>query len=244
MIARRTDHDLALLHVPVSGLTPAPWGHDRALQPGQRLLAPAYAEDLPGDPSLTGDTYSARRSGAFIRLQAEIVQTDTVLIDGNSGGPLFTNCGEVIGVVSAGLRNAQRLNFPIAGSDARVFSDATMGGATAIPATTVLPPVETVTLFYSLVDKRTYAVAYNVFSIRRKVAGPLSTFPEGFATTRNVVLEDATQTAQSPTTVRVSVLATDFIDGCTVVRRFTGVWTLVPEQGSWKLGRGQIQQVP
>jgi len=114
VIGRREDQDLAVLRAPVSGLTPVAWGDDRALQPGQRLLALGYAKDLPGEPSLTGGSFSARRSGAFIRLQADIVQTDTTLNPGNSGGPLFTNCGEVIGVVQSARTQAVGLNFAVA----------------------------------------------------------------------------------------------------------------------------------
>jgi len=83
-----------------------------------------------------------------------------------------------------------------------------------------------------------------LFSARRKAEGALAAFEAGFATTRNVVLEDATDAGSRPLMVAVSVLAADIINGRTVVRRFVGNWTLVQEQGMWKLDRGQIQQAP
>jgi hypothetical protein len=244
VVGRRPDQDLALLKVAESGLTPIAWGDDTALQPGQRLLSLGYARDLPGEPSLTGGAFSARRSGTIAQIQADLIQTDTPINSGNSGGPLFASCGEVVGVVKAGLRSAQGINVAIAASDARITADSLRQRATSTTAAPALNPVEAVTLFYSLIDQRQYAVAYGMFSQRRKAEGALNEFAAGFATTRNVYLESVIPVIGTPNAVEVSLLATDLINGQVVVRRFTGTWTLVQEGGRWVLDRGQIRQSP
>jgi hypothetical protein len=115
--------------------------------------------------------------------------------------------------------------------------------ATALPEP-LLSPVEVVALFYALIDQRQNALAYGMFSDRRKAEGSLADFQAGFTTTRNVYLEDAVATPGSPTVVQVSILAADLVNGQLVVRRFAGTWTLVQDGILWKLDRGQIRQIP
>jgi len=241
---RRPEQDLAVVRISAGGLTAVAWGDDRALRPGQRLLSLGYARDLPGEPSLTGGAFSARRSGSFVRLGADLIQTDTPLNSGNSGGPLFSDCGEVVGVVTGVLRDAQGLGFAIAASHARPTAEALSRSSPAVAPSPVLTPAETVTVFYSLLDQRQYGLAYAMFSTRRKAEGTLAEFQAGFATTRNVYLEEVTVAPGTPAVVQVSILAADLVSGQVVVRRFAGTWTFVQEGNRWTLDRGQIRQVP
>jgi S1-C subfamily serine protease len=136
VLARRPQQDLALLRVSASGLIPAAWGDDRALRPGQPLLALGFALDIPGEPSLTGGRFSAHRTEKGV----DLIQTDAPLNPGNSGGPIFTQCGEVVGIVSFGLVEGQGLNFAVAARHARELAANPTAAASSSPVASTRTP--------------------------------------------------------------------------------------------------------
>lgn len=103
-------NDIALLQVQgVSGLTPATIGDSDTVVVGEGVLAIGNALDLDGAMSVTSGIISALNrtvqvDGAEIR---GMLQTDTAISSGNSGGPLVNAAGEVIGVVTAGATSSR-----------------------------------------------------------------------------------------------------------------------------------------
>lgn len=91
-------HDLAIIQIKASDLSPMALGDSRNLQVGQKVYAIGNPFGLAG--TLTSGIVSSIRQvqepdGVTID---EAIQTDAAINPGNSGGPLLNSHGEVIGI--------------------------------------------------------------------------------------------------------------------------------------------------
>ncbi len=107
--------DLALLQVSAKVAVPhVSFANDTSLRVGQ--LAIAIGSPLGFQQTVTAGVVSALgrslRSETG-RLIEDVIQTDASLNPGNSGGPLVSSRGEVIGVNTAVIRPAQGISFAI-----------------------------------------------------------------------------------------------------------------------------------
>jgi S1-C subfamily serine protease len=109
--------DLAILKIPQPKHGTLPvlgFGDSDKIRPGDVVVA-------IGNPMGLGQTITSGIVSALNRLLPErprllswpMIQTDTPINLGNSGGPLLNLCGDVIGIASEILGNAQNIGFAI-----------------------------------------------------------------------------------------------------------------------------------
>jgi S1-C subfamily serine protease len=113
LVASDPDSDLAVLRVSATGLPQVAMGTSRDLMVGETVIALGNPFGLSNSVT-TGVVSASRRSlrtgGREFR---DFIQTDASINPGNSGGPLVNLDGEVIGVNTAIVQEAQGIGFAI-----------------------------------------------------------------------------------------------------------------------------------
>ena len=111
------EHDIALLRVDGEGLDIirkkigfVPYlslGNSDCVQRGEEVIALGY-------PGTTIETHQLKGSTGVISARLNrLFQCDVATNPGNSGGPLMDRQGNVIGITSSGMKNAQNSNFAV-----------------------------------------------------------------------------------------------------------------------------------
>ena len=109
--------DIALVRIPASGeaaLPSAQLGDSDKVQVGDDVYA--IGNPLGLDQTLTRGIVSAVNRilpSAYWSLAEPLIQTDAAINPGNSGGPLIDRCGDIVGITTAIIAEAQSIGFAI-----------------------------------------------------------------------------------------------------------------------------------
>lgn len=118
VIGSATDYDVALIKAEglTAPVTAAELGRSDDLQVGDDVVAIGNALNLGDEPSVTTGIVSATgrsiTAGDGVVL-TDLIQTDAAINPGNSGGPLLNSAGQVVGINTAILADAQNVGFAL-----------------------------------------------------------------------------------------------------------------------------------
>jgi S1-C subfamily serine protease len=139
VVAEDAEHDLAVLKIDATGLPALTLGSSDGLAVGESVVAIGFALDLSGGPTVTSgilssldrsiDVQNSSGSSPSVRTYDGLLQTDAALNHGNSGGPLLSLDGRVIGVNVAGGDSVENIGFAIPIDTARPLLDGAFGQA-------------------------------------------------------------------------------------------------------------------
>jgi serine protease Do len=120
VVAADAQHDLALVRVTATGLTPLALGNSSTLTVGEVAIAIGSPLGTFSDTITQGivsgleRTIDVSETGSRRTTHlAGLIQTDAAINPGNSGGPLLDAAGKVIGIVTASASNSQGVGFAI-----------------------------------------------------------------------------------------------------------------------------------
>ncbi|MBR6581871.1 MAG: trypsin-like peptidase domain-containing protein [Ruminococcus sp.] len=130
IVAFDVETDLAVLKIDATGFTPATFGNSDELRVGELVIAVGNPLGFELFGTVTSGIVSARdREISINDRQMTLIQTDTAINEGNSGGPLLNSCGQVVGINSAkmsssyGSASVEGLGFAIPINKAKEIID-------------------------------------------------------------------------------------------------------------------------
>ena len=126
IVGRYLPSDIAVLKIDAEDLKPLPFSPPGSLKVGDWVVAMGNALGLEGAPTVTIGIASALgrtiTTGSGITL-ADLVQTDAAINQGNSGGPLVNLKGELVGLNTTILAEAEGIGFAVSSALVERYTD-------------------------------------------------------------------------------------------------------------------------
>ncbi len=109
--------DLAVVEICCGDFKKLSFGDASSLEPGDEVVNIGYALGMQGEATISRGIVSAIRYDS--RHRSDVIQTDAATNPGNSGGPMLSLSGEILGINTFGIdesasgRQVEGLNFAI-----------------------------------------------------------------------------------------------------------------------------------
>ena len=149
-IAGDTRSDLAVLKIDASGFYPATFGNSDELKFGEEVVAIGRPNDATVSSSITGGyiSFLNRRVSNSTSYASKLIQTDSAINPGSSGGALVNMYGQVIGITSS-----------------KLVGDEYEGIGYAIPTTTVKYVVEELIANKTVTSRAKLGISYTEIDV-------------------------------------------------------------------------------
>ncbi len=179
----------------------------------------------------------------------EYIQTDAAFNAGNSGGPLVDECGRVVGLNTMIIWNSENMGFATKAAQVEDWIKGMLEKSEyASPEERAIgypnDQAEVVAQYYDTLSQGQFEEAYAFYSQARKARLPFENWKKGISHTYFIRLKNF-YVVDYPDVVYASFIATeyspDWVDLKT--REFNGEWTLVRENGLWKMDGSNIAEV-
>ena len=111
--------DLAVIKIDGERYTPAPLGDSEALRVGESVVAIGNPLSMQFERTVTAGIVSALNrtitldNGGVTGYMEDLIQTDASINPGNSGGPLLNSDGEVVGINTVEVSDAEGMGFAV-----------------------------------------------------------------------------------------------------------------------------------
>jgi S1-C subfamily serine protease len=177
----------------------------------------------------------------------QYIQTDAPINPGNSGGPLVDVCGRLVGINASTLKDAENIGYAIETVRIKDKIDGMIAAAKNITPDLIAngqtgDQDEVVAKYYDTLSQGDFDTAYGFYSKNLKSHVLFKGWEDSYKDTFVIRLKMATN--PFPNVVDVTFIAIDNPNGDYGVKEFEGSWTLVKEDGLWKLDQSHITEVP
>lgn len=212
-----------------------------SLLENEPLISAGYplGTDLAGEATVVKGRYLATRHSKYYPVS--YLQTDISLVEGMSGGPLVTQCGDVAGINTMSL-SGQSL-FISAFDVTQLLSGFTDQEITKIEVDPSASPEEAVEAFYTYLKARKMQDSFTLLSEEYLTKTNFEEWTNRFTDILDVDVFPTEPYEDSKDTVFVKFSTKNWNDGEVDYHYYEGIWQTVEEDGVYKMLKSKIVEV-
>ncbi len=211
------------------------------LREDEPLISTGYAlgTDLVGKATVVrGNFIDFRKSS---RSPVVYLQTNISLVEGMSGGPIADQCGDVIGINTLSLAG---LSLYISADQAKTMVPSfTDQGITKIEVDPSKSPEDAVTAYYTYLKARRMRDGFNLLSQEYLLKTNFEEWTNRFKDILDVDVIKSEKFEETKDTAFVKFSTKNWVDSEAIMHYYEGTWTMVKENGVYKIQKGKIIEV-